>query len=214
MQREEKYAGGEKRPRTKRVTKPVICAVCKRVIGSAQALISHAKIHEPKKKPRLEEHAPAEKNVATDQAPTPTVHLHDGFEATAIDSLFGYSSGSATSSSSSLSSSSSSVPAWLMQTPLESPPPVITSSTCVGEVLCELHDAPEHPTGTQLRLLISRAHVDAVQPSVTLHGFDGGPTTTGRGHSSPSVKSTAAEPTMTVGWPSSCATSIGADSCA
>jgi hypothetical protein len=42
-------------------------------------------------------------------------------------------------------------------------------------VLCELHDAPEHPTGTQLRLLISQAHVDAVQPSVTLHGFDGGP---------------------------------------
>lgn len=54
-------------------------------------------------------------------------------------------------------------------------PAIICTSTGVAEVLCELHHAPEHSTGTQLRLLVSEAHVDALQPSVTVHGFNGGP---------------------------------------
>jgi hypothetical protein len=72
-----------------------------------------------------------------------------------------------------------------MLSPVRSPPlqPAITgtgtgtstSTTGVAEVLCELHHAPEHSTGTQLRLLVSEAHVDALQPSVTVHGFNGGP---------------------------------------
>jgi hypothetical protein len=75
-----------------------------------------------------------------------------------------------------------------MLSPVRSPPlqPTIISTsisasiststgTGVAEVLCELHHAPEHSTGTQLRLLVSQAHVDAIQPSVTVHGFNGGP---------------------------------------